>query len=56
MSLANILWAVVVILVVVWLIGLITPFGASLGALLHVLLVIAVIIVIYNLLVGRSAV
>jgi len=41
------LWTVAVILVVLWLLGF---FVASLGSLIHVLLVIAVIVVIYNLL------
>ena len=53
MSLANILWAVLVILVVLWLVGFIGNIG---GGLIHLLLVVAVIILIYNLLVGRSAV
>ena len=53
MTLANILWAVVVILVVLWLIGLVGNIG---GGLVWILLVIAAVIVVYNLLVGRSSV
>jgi hypothetical protein len=52
-TLANILWAVVVILVVLWLIGLVGNIG---GGLVWLLLVIAAVIVVYNVLVGRSAV
>ena len=44
------LWTVLVILLVLWLLGVITSFG---GALIHLLLLIAVIVLIYNLFVGR---
>jgi hypothetical protein len=48
------LWAIVVILVVLWLAGfLIAHVG---GALIHVLLVIAAIVLIYQLISGRRAV
>ena len=53
MSLANILWAVVVILVVLWLLGLVGGIG---GNLVWILLVIAAVIIVYNVLVGRSSV
>lgn len=53
MSLANILWTVLVVLVVLWLIGLVANIG---GGLIHILLVVAVIILIYNLIAGRSTV
>ena len=49
MSLTNILWAVVVILVVLWLLGF---FVAHLGNILYILLVLAVIVLLYNLFVG----
>jgi hypothetical protein len=50
MSLVNILWAVVVILVILWLLGwLVAHIG---GGLIHILLVIAVIVLLYNLFVG----
>ena len=56
-TLTNILWAVVVILVALWLIALLVPgLGFSGNALIHVLIVVAVIIVLYNLLVGRRAI
>jgi hypothetical protein len=53
MSLASLLWTVLVVLVVLWLIGLVANVG---GGLIHILLVIAAIILIYNLITGRSTV
>lgn len=44
------LWTIVVILLVLWLLGLIGNIG---GGLVHILLVIAVIVMAYNLLSGR---
>lgn len=44
------LWLIVIILVVGWLLGF---FVFDLGALLHILLVVAVIVLIVNLLRGR---
>lgn len=52
-SLANILWTVVVILVVLWLLGLVFQIG---GGLIHLLLVIAAIVLLYNLFTGRRTV
>ena len=52
MSLANILWAVVVILLILWLLGWLV---GNIGPLVHILLVIAVIVLLYNLLVGGRA-
>lgn len=50
MSLSNILWAIVVILVILWLLGwLVLKVG---GGLIHVLIVVAVIVLLYNLFVG----
>ena len=49
--LTGILWAIVVVLVVLWLIGwLALHIG---GGLIHLLLLIAVIVLLYNLFVGR---
>jgi len=44
------LYTIVVILLVLWLVGLIAHIG---GALIHILLVAAVIIFVYNLIAGR---
>jgi hypothetical protein len=46
------LWTVVGILVVLWLLGFIGHVG---GSLIHILLVIALIVFIYNLITGRNA-
>jgi hypothetical protein len=49
----GILWAVVVVLVILWLLGfLFVHIG---GGLIHLLLVIAVIVLLYNLFVGSRA-
>lgn len=44
------LWTIIVILVVLWLLGFISHVG---GALIHVLLAIAVIVLVINLVQGR---
>lgn len=51
----SLLWLVAVICIVVWLLGIlgIVP-GMSTGYLVHVLLVIAIIVVLYNLISGRK--
>ncbi|MGD0395342.1 MAG: lmo0937 family membrane protein [Nitrososphaerales archaeon] len=49
----DLFWTVAIILVVLWLFGFITGFG---GALIHLLIVIAVIVVLYRLLTGRNVV
>ncbi len=46
------LWTIVVILFVLWLIGLMTSY--TLGGLIHVLLVIAIIVVVVRLIQGRK--
>jgi hypothetical protein len=47
------LWTIIVVLVVLWLLGLIGGIG---GSLIHALLVIAAIVLIYNLVSGRRMV
>lgn len=47
------LWTIVVILAFMWLLGMVT--STTLGGLLHLLLIIAVVIAIMNLLRGRRA-
>lgn len=49
--LGNVLWTVIVILVVLWLLGLVTSVG---GNLVYLLLVVAAVLLVYNLLAGRS--
>jgi hypothetical protein len=46
------LYTIAIILLVLWALGLVTAFTA--GGLVHALLVIAVIIVIYQLVTGRK--
>jgi hypothetical protein len=46
----NIVWFVVVILVVLWVLGFAVNIG---GGLVHLLLVLALIGVVYNLVIGR---
>ena len=45
------LWTIVVVLLVLWALGLATSY--TLGGLIHVLIVLAVIAVVYQLLTGR---
>ena len=47
------LWTIVLILFVLWLLGLVSSY--TLGGFIHILLLIAVVIVIYNLVSGRRA-
>ena len=47
------LWTILVILLVLWLLGLLT---SVVGGFIHLLLVIAAIVLVYNLLTGRRAV
>ena len=44
------LWTIFVILVVLWLLGFTLHIG---GALIHILIVIAVVVLIFNLISGR---
>ena len=52
-AMAGVLWTIIVILFVFWLLGVLLHFG---GSLIHILLVVALIALIYNLLTGRRAV
>jgi hypothetical protein len=48
------LWTVIVILAVLWLLGMVTAYTA--GGLIHILLVIAVVVFLYNIITGRRGV
>lgn len=48
------LWTIIIILLVLWLLGLIG--GYTLGGVLHILLVVAVVVLILNLVRGRRVV
>ena len=45
------LWTIFVILMILWLLGLVA--GATFGGLVHLLIVLAVVVLIYNLISGR---
>ena len=51
----SLLWLVAVICIIVWLLGMlgIVP-GMATGNLVHVLLVIAIIVVLFNIISGRK--
>lgn len=48
----GILWAVVVVLVVFWLLGFVFHVA---GGLIHILLVLAVIVLVWNLIMGSRS-
>ena len=48
----GLIWTIIVVLFVLWLIGFAVHIG---GGLIHLLLVIALILLIYNLVTGRGA-
>jgi hypothetical protein len=52
-GLASIIWTVIVILVVLWLLGLVLHVTT---AFIHLLLVVAAILLLYNLFTGRRTV
>jgi len=45
------LWTIVVILFVLWLLGLVTSY--TMGGLVHILLVIAVVVILLHVIQGR---
>jgi len=47
------LWTICVILIVLWLLGMVTAY--TMGGLIHILLVIAIIVVLLNIIGGRRA-
>lgn len=51
----SLLWLAAVICIVVWLLGMlgVVP-GMSTGYLIHILLVIAIIVILYNIISGRK--
>ncbi len=48
------LWTIAIILFVLWILGLVSSY--TLGGWIHILLVLAIIVIIYNLIVGRRAI
>lgn len=48
---ANIIWTLIGLLVLFWIVGLVAKVG---GAIIHFLLVVAIILLIINLIFGRK--
>jgi hypothetical protein len=48
------LWTICVILLILWAVGMITSY--TMGGLLHVLLVVAVVVLVFRLIQGRRSV
>jgi hypothetical protein len=46
------LWTICVVLIILWLLGLVT--GTTMGGLIHILLVIAIIVVLVRVISGRK--
>ena len=46
------LWTIAVILIILWAIGLVSSY--TMGGLIHILLVIAIIVVLLNIIQGRK--
>ena len=46
------LWTIFVILIILWLLGLVTSY--TMGGLIHVLLVIAIVVVLLRIISGRK--
>jgi hypothetical protein len=49
-----VLWAIFVILLVLWLLGLITSY--TLGGFIHILLVLAIVVLVIRLVQGRRVI
>jgi len=47
------IWTIAVVLIALWLLGLVTSY--TMGGLIHVLLVIAVVVVLLRVIQGRKA-
>ena len=45
------LWTIAVVLIVLWLLGLVTSY--TMGGVIHILLVIAIIMILVNVIQGR---
>ncbi|MGO9378687.1 MAG: lmo0937 family membrane protein [Dissulfurispiraceae bacterium] len=47
------LWTIAVILIILWVLGLVSSY--TMGGLIHILLVIAVVLILLNVIQGRRA-
>jgi Family of unknown function (DUF5670) len=50
----RMLWTITIVLFILWLVGMVSSY--TLGGWIHILLVLAVIVLIFNLLSGRRAI
>jgi hypothetical protein len=48
------LWTITIILFILWIVGLVSSY--TMGGWIHILLVLAIIVLIFNLMSGRRAV
>lgn len=48
------LWTITIILFILWILGLVSSY--TMGGWIHILLVLAIIVLIFNLLSGRRAI
>ena len=48
------LWTITIVLVILWILGLVSSY--TLGGRIHLLLVLAIIVLIFNLLSGRRGI
>lgn len=48
------LWTITIILFILWLVGMVSSY--TLGGWIHILLVLAIIVLIFNLMSGRRAI
>jgi len=46
------LWTIAVILVILWILGLVSSY--TMGGFIHILLVLAIIVILYNVFTGRK--
>jgi hypothetical protein len=53
LTMVGILWFILAVVLAIWLVGLLANFA---GNIIHVLLIVALAILIYNLLTGRRTV
>ena len=53
-ELTNMLWTILVVLLVLWALGLVTSY--TMGGLIHVLLVVALVMVVFQVIQGRRVV
>jgi len=47
------LWTIVVVLLILWVLGLVSSY--TMGGLIHILLVIAIIVILVNVIQGRRS-